>query len=182
MIRQIAISAAAALRLAMLDRDAVNYFENDESAFWRSFVAAVVAAPNYVLLALYDAPGETDGRFIAVKTISYVIGWVIFPLVMLAYTEAAGCADRYFRFIAAWNWGIFIQLLLFLAVQTATLRLPDNVNFFLWLFATVAAFLYQAFIAHVALEVRATHATAIMLIGNALSLCLHGIGYWMLQG
>lgn len=182
MIREIAISAAAALRLAFLDRDAVFYFENDERAFWRSFVAAIIAAPNYVLLALHDASGATGGRFIAVETISYVIGWVIFPLVMLAYTEARGCGDRYFRFIAAWNWGIFIQLLFFLGVQTATFRLPDSTHFFLWLFATMAAFFYQGFIAHVALEVRAAQATVIMLIGNVLSLCLHGVGYWILHG
>lgn len=182
MIHEIAISAAAALRLAFLDRDAVFYFENDERAFWRSFVAAIIAAPNYVLLALHNASGPTDGRFIAVETISYVIGWVIFPFVMLAYTEGKDCADRYFRFIAAWNWGIFIQLLLFLGVQTATFRLPDNTHFFLWLFATMAALFYQGFIAYVALEVRVAQAIAIMLIGNMLSLGLHGVGYWILYG
>lgn len=182
MIRHVAISLAAAFRLALLDRHGVIYFENDESAFWRSFLAAVLAAPNYVLLAMYDAPGAMDGRFFAIETISYMIGWVIFPLVMLAYTEATDCADQYFRFIAAWNWGLVLQFLLFLAVQIATSHLPTAASFLLWFLATLAAFFYQAFIAHVALEVRIARATVIMLIGNVLALCLHAVDRWMLHG
>ena len=182
MMRRIALSMAGAWSLAMLDRSAAEVFENTEDAFWKSFSAAIVAAPTYVVLALLNTPEGTTGRVVAIETISYVIGWVIFPLVMVTYTEAAGCADRYFRFIAAWNWGIVIQLLLFLLVNIASDYLPAGAMGFAGLLATLAVFFYQGFIAHVTLEVRAGRAAVIVLIDIALGLCLHLIGRWMLQG
>ena len=182
MMLRIALSMAGAWSLAMLDRSAAQVFENTEDAFWKSFNAALVAAPTYALLAVLNAPEAATGRVVAVETISYVIGWVIFPLVMVTYTGAAGCADRYFRFISAWNWGIVLQLLLFLLVNIASDYLPVGAMSFVGLIATLAVFFYQGFIAHVTLEVRAGQAAVIVLIDIALGLCLHLVGRWMLQG
>ena len=156
--REISIALYGAWRFATLDRSAVQFFANTPEAFWRSFNAAAVALPAYALLVMLSfAQHPVDAgavRILFVESISYVIGWVLFPLVMIAFTDTTKTSAQYFRFIAAWNWSIVLQAFLFLAVSAfaASGTVPDNVGGFISLVATLAIFSYQGFIAKTTLD------------------------------
>lgn len=182
--REIALAFYGILRLVQLDRGAVQYFDNTPEAFWRSFYAALITAPAYILLLLLnlvDAPVSAGTlRIAAVETITYVIGWVLFPLVMVTFTETAGCWRYYYRFMAAWNWSIVFQVFVFLAITAfgASGALPMSLAGFLSLLTMTAVFFYEGFIASVMLEIRPGPAALIVIINLFLDLGLNVVSRW----
>ena len=182
--QEIALAIYGILRLLRLDRGAVQYFENTPEAFWRSFNAALVAAPAYVLLVLLnfaDNPADaSEGRIVAVETITYVIGWVLFPLVMVSFTESASCERYYFRFVSAWNWSVVFQVFVFLAITAfgASGALPPSLAGFISLLTTAAILFYQGYIAHIMLEVSAGPAALVVIINLVLDLGLTFVSRW----
>jgi len=182
--RELSIALYGAWRLASLDRSGAQFFDNTEDSFWKSFNAAIVAAPAYILLVLIgfaDRPvAAGEFRIIAVESITYVIGWVLFPLVMLSFTETVGCRQFYLRFIAAWNWAAVLQVFLFLAVTAfaASGALPGSLGTLVGLATTFAIFFYQGFIAHVMLDVRPGIAVLVVVIDIVLSLLLNWVSDW----
>ena len=167
-----------AWRFATLDRAAIQFFDNTPDAFWKSFHAAWLAMPAYALLVLLgftQHPVDTGAfRFLSVELISYVIGWVLFPLIMVAFTDTAKCARNYFRFITAWNWSIVLQAYLFLGVSvfSASGTVPDNLGGLVSLVATLAIFFYQGFIAKTTLDVTVGVAFLAVVIDLAIAIGL----------
>ena len=53
-LRDIAFGLYGAMQFARLDRSAIQCFENTPEAFWRSFQAAIVTLPAYILLQLIN--------------------------------------------------------------------------------------------------------------------------------
>ncbi|CAN0485452.1 unnamed protein product, partial [Discosporangium mesarthrocarpum] len=100
--RDLSIALYGAWRFATLDRAAVQFFENTPDAFWKSFNAAWLALPAYALLVLLSfSQHPVDAgpfRILSVELIAYIIGWVLFPLVMVAFTDTAKCPANYYRF------------------------------------------------------------------------------------
>lgn len=178
--RELSIALYGAWRFATLDRSAIQYFDNTPEAFWRSFNAALVALPAYALLVMLSftehpvAAGPL--RILFVEAIAYVIGWVLFPLVMVAFTDTTKSAANYFRFIAAWNWSIVLQAFLFLGVSAfvASGAVPENLGALISLVATLAIFFYQGFIARTTLDIPVPAAALIVIIdlGIAIGLSL----------
>ncbi|MEQ9121520.1 MAG: hypothetical protein RIM80_03010, partial [Alphaproteobacteria bacterium] len=174
---ELALALYGVSRLVKLDRAAVQYFDNTPEAFWRSFNAAVIAAPAYALLVLLNfpdpAPAASELRVLFVETTAYVIGWVRFPLVMVSFTDAVGCGRHYYRFIAAWNWSVVLQVFVFLGVTAfaASGALPASLAGLLSLIATFAILFFQGFVAHVMLDVR--RGIAALIVGIDLTI---GIG------
>lgn len=187
-VRELSTAIYGAWRFAMLDRSAVQYFDNSEYAFWKSFNAAAIAAPAYillVLLSLVDQPvTASDTRIVVVETISYVIGWVLFPLVMIAFTDAVGSGRYYLRFIAAWNWAIVIQVFLILAVTafSASGSIPHSAAAPLSLMSLIAIMFYQGFIARVTLDIQVPQAVLIVVIDLGLGIGLNIVNRGMYQG
>jgi hypothetical protein len=69
---------AGALRLARLDPNAIHDFDDSIEGFWKSFQAAVIAAPLFALLILLrtaEHPLSPDPlRAVVIEAIGYVIG------------------------------------------------------------------------------------------------------------
>ena len=176
--RELSIALYGAWRFATLDRSAVQFFENTPDAFWRSFYAALIALPAYALLVMLgfaEHPVEAGAvRILFVESISYVIGWVFFPLVMIAFTDTTKCSENYFRFIAAWNWSIVLQAFLFLGVSAfaASGTVPGNLGGMISLVATLAIFLYQGFIARTTLDIPVPAAVLVVVIDLAIAIGL----------
>jgi len=103
-----ATSLYGAYRLARADKSGLNYFDASIDGFWRSFFAAVVIAPLFALfLIVRYSFGEFDAspfRYLMVESISYVIAWVAFPLLMFYIAQAIGREEQYIRYIVAYNW------------------------------------------------------------------------------
>src|SRR5437868_4845906 len=94
---EVQLAMTGALRLARGDRGGLSCFDRSIDGFWRSFRAAVIAYPLYlVLLSMRVTVVEwqrSGGLVIAtVETIAYVTAWAAFPLIMLAVTRRLGRA------------------------------------------------------------------------------------------
>ncbi|MEE2997111.1 MAG: hypothetical protein VX700_08195 [Pseudomonadota bacterium] len=172
------MSIYGAYQFAKFRREAAEYFENSPEAFWQSFYSALITLPVYTLLVFInfaDRPVNAPGlRILIVESSAYVIGWVIFPLVMISLTDSLNRFDRYFRFIAAWNWAILIQVSLFLAVSALITSgiVPAQVAGFASLVAVIMIFVYQGFIATALLDIRPAAAFLVVAVDFLLALGL----------
>src|SRR5262249_59220098 len=109
------------LRLVRGDRSGLGCFDRSVDGFWRSFRAAILCYPLYlVLLTMRVAAADWQHagglRIVTVETIAYVISWTIFPLLMLSLTRRIGRADRFFDFMVPYNWYQLPQSALFVLI------------------------------------------------------------------
>lgn len=111
---------AGALRLARLDPSAIRDFDGSIEGFWKSFQAAIVAAPLFALLILLrttEHPLSSDPlRALFIEAIGYVIGWTAFPLAAWYLANALGKSQRYLTYIVAYNWANVLQVTAFVPV------------------------------------------------------------------
>ena len=82
---EVQLAVGGALRLACGDRRGLGFFDASIDGFWRSFRAALICYPLYLLLLAFRiaaAQWETSGvaPILAVETIAYVISWTALPL------------------------------------------------------------------------------------------------------
>ena len=166
-----------ALQLARLDRGGMRYFDATIDGFWRSFQAAVIAAPVYLLLVLLraDHPLSPDPvRATLIEAIGYVIDWTAFPLAAWYLCRAFNCSSRYVGFIVAYNWANVLQMLAFvpIALLSATDLLPAGVVSVIALAVTVAVIYYQYFIARTALSIEALPAIGFVAVSFIIDLLL----------
>ena len=96
--------------LGFLRRDpaALLSFDNTMEACLRSFRLMAVTAPFYVVYSLIRYANLTvtidTGELIAIETMSYVINWLLYPVLFYEVARRRGWLDRYPRYIAALNW------------------------------------------------------------------------------
>ncbi|RZO36544.1 MAG: hypothetical protein EVA87_09500 [Rhodospirillaceae bacterium] len=186
--REVALSIYGACQLAKFDRAAFRYFDNTPEAFWRSFYAAALAVPAYVLLVLLNFAenpvNASAARILIVESSAYIIGWVIFPLIMIALTDKLNRFDRYFQFMTAWNWAIVLQVFVFLAISALVAKgtVPPQISGFVSLIAVITILGYQGFIALVGLNIRAPAAIIIVAIDLVVALVLNVITRSLYRG
>ena len=185
-LREIATGLYGAYRLAHLDTGGMAGFDKTLSGFWKSFFAALLAAPLYALLTALNLPDdtgkellETEGgaRVFLIEALAYVIGWVLFPLVMIRITDLLQRQQEYFIFIVAYNWAGVLQIAIFLPVAALTVSglLPLAGGNFLSTIVLFAILYYQWFITRTALRIEVGAAVAIVCLDMALSILVTGI-------
>lgn len=190
-LREIATGLYGAYRLARLDAGGMAWFDRTLPGFWKSFFAAALAAPLYALLTtlhLLDDTGrellETAGsiRVFLIEALAYVIGWVLFPLVMIRITDLLQRQQEYFGFIVAYNWAGVLQIAIFLPVVALNISglIPLAGGNFLSMVVLFAILYYQWFITRTALRTGAGAAAAIVCLDMALSILVTGIASAML--
>ena len=172
---------AGAWRLARLDANGFRYFDLSEAGFWKSFQAAVVAAPLFVLLILLrseEHPLSDDPlRAIFIEAIGYVVGWTAFPLAAWYLASALQKQQRYTAYIIAYNWANVIQVAAFLplALLSASGVLPGSFVVLLALLLTGAVIYYQFFIVRTALGVEVLPALGFVAIDLMLGLAIDAV-------
>jgi len=172
---------AGAWRLARLDRNGMRYFDATIDGFWRSFQAAVIAAPIYLILVLLrtdDHPLSSDPvRATLIEAIGYVIDWTAFPLAAWYLCRAFHCSNRYFGFIVAYNWANVLQMVVFVPVAflSAEAILPSGIVSLLALAMTAAVIYYQFFITRTALEIDVLPALAFVAVAFVIDLLLDAV-------
>lgn len=180
-LREISYGLFGAWRLAHLDRSGLQYLDDSVEGFWRSFWAAALAAPGYLMLVslrLSDKPLTSGpGRIFLIELIGYVIGWTLFPLAAWYLVGALGRSTRYIRYIVAYNWANVLQIALYVpvAVFAAGDVLPLPLTSLLGLAATAAVLYYQFFIARSALEIDPLPAAGLVAMDLMLGVLLSGI-------
>lgn len=176
-----------AYRLARADKDGMSYFDKSLEGFWLSFSAAALVAPIFFLLMtirfINGVVGTTAIRFTCIETIAYIIGWVLFPLVIYYLVQALEKENQYLGFIIAYNWASVIQ---------NSIYLPFAILFEIGFIAGVSAeivnlmllFLvltYTWFVAKTALGISSFVATGIVFLDVGLWIMLNILTDLMLQ-
>jgi hypothetical protein len=180
-LREVAEGLYGATRLAKGDAHGIHFFGDTPEAFWKSFWAAIVALPAYVLLIAIDlssVPVSSSGvRVLLIEAVAYVAAWTAFPLAMHYVAEFIDRGERYIRFIAAWNWASVLQVTLYLFVNAflATDMLPRGLVVFLSLATYGAIFVYQWWVARVGLDLGRGGAIGIVAMDFTISLILNAI-------
>jgi hypothetical protein len=176
------LALAGTLRLAVGDRTALACFDRTLDGFWRSFRAAVICYPLYlVLLAMRVSVAEWQRsggwRIVIVETIGYVIAWVAFPLLMVNVTRWIGRAYRFFDFMVPYNWCQVPQSLLFVLVgiESGSGLLSANASETIDVVAAVATLVYEWYIARIALETTGSAAGFVVLVDLVLGVFLSRI-------
>jgi hypothetical protein len=170
------LAFAGAWRFARADRGALGCFDRSRDGFWRSFRAAVVAYPFYLMLVgMHAAPGEwaLSGtvRIVTVETIGYVISWVGFPLLMLPVTRALGREPRFFDFMVPYNWcQVPLSAAFALAALPVASGLPGPAGQVLEFVVAYGGLVYEWYIARVALDTSGLGAALVVLVDLVLAL------------
>lgn len=175
-----------AWRLAKGDRRGLEFFDDTEEAFWRSFYAAAIVAPIYILLIAFrlsEAPVDSGPvRIFLVEGTNYVCGWVAFPLAMYYLSDAMSRNDQYFRYIIAYNWTnvIVYSVWAIVALISVTGILPQALAAILGVTITLGVLVYRWYIARVGLEVGGGGAALVVVVDVFIELIFNGIAHRML--
>lgn len=185
---EIARAIYGAWRLAHLDVAGMSFFDRSVEGFWKSFFAAVLVLPGYVLILMMHAAGG-DGysagpaRILVVESLTYVIAWVAFPLVMFYLAQNIGRAGEYTGYIVAFNWAQILEIAAFLPVKAVTTAqlLPEPLGGLLSLALDILVLAYEWFIARTALRMTGQGAAGIVLLTLALGIVVQTFADAMLR-
>jgi branched-subunit amino acid transport protein AzlD len=176
---EVRLALVGALRLAKGDRGGLSCFDRSLDGFWRSFRAAVIAYPLYLMLLMMRvtiAEWERSGGFyiIGVETIAYVVAWVAFPLAMLRVTRWINRSHRFFDFMVPYNWSQLPQSALFVLVglQAESQAVSAQPAQVIEIAAAIAVLAYEWFVARVALETTAAAAALVVLVDLVLGVLI----------
>ena len=176
---ELQLALTGCLRLARGDRGGLSCFDRSLDGFWRSFRAAVICYPLYlVLLAMRVSVAEwqTSGgwRIVMAETIGYVVAWVAFPLLMLNVVRWIGREHRFFEFMVPYNWCQVPQSALFVLVglESASGILSIQASQAIDIVAALATLVYEWFIARVALDTTGLIAVFVVLVDLVLGVLI----------
>ncbi len=173
-LREVSYGMYGAWRFACLDPAAMAWFARGVDAVWRSFWAAAIAYPGFVLLISLLVPpaqwAESGGfRILLVESIGYVVSWTAFPLVILGFCRWLERDEESLGFITAYNWSQVLQTVLALVGLIAFRFLSPAAGILIYTALLLARLGYEWFIARTALEAGGVAATTVVLIDLVLS-------------
>ena len=167
-----------AVRLAQGKRDGVSLFGESERDFWQSFYAAIIVAPLFfIFITLQSNTGIRSAvsvNFYTIHAISYVIGWVLFPLVMIHLVKIIERQQFYIRLIVAYNWAAVIQNAIFLpfAILFETGLISGPIAEMTNAILLIIILFYIRFIIKITLNISGLLSTGIVLLDVGLWLML----------
>ena len=170
------------MRLARLDERGLSYIDGSLDGFWKSFFAAVLAAPLYLALVLTDM-GRWQVevglfRLFVVSAIVYVIAWTAFPLAMYYLTKAIDREARYCLHIASYNWAQLLQYLLgflVLVVLASSGAISEKGQDALQWALNLAFAVYEWFIAKSALRIPGMGAAGIFVLSFLFAILMNDL-------
>ena len=173
-VQEIFNSVFGAYRLARLDGSALRWFTISLPGFWHSFMAALLVAPPFALiLALRFEPEIMEpGNYCLIESVSYILGWLVFPVIMIPVCWALSLGTHYITYITVYNWSAVVQVSAILPVVILDTSgfLPPTLSTFVGLLVTGALLFYQWFIARTALQAPPALALAVVVIDLLLGL------------
>lgn len=169
-----------AWRLAHFDRAGQGWIDATAAGFVRSFAAAAIVAPGWVLLKLIvwsDAPTPAAIDWSVAPFVlpsAYIVLWVAYPLLMAGVADVLGRGERWVAFVVANNWMQIVQLAVALpaTVVIALLGPPWAIPVALAAQALLAA--WSWFLARVMLDIGGLPAAFVVVIDLVLSALIDG--------
>lgn len=175
---EVAGAIVGAFRLLLFDAQALARFNLTVEGFWRSFFAAVLIAPFFALMAALELKGRLGGTsvawVVAVEFGAYVVGWTIYPLLMVYVTRLLGLSHNYVPYIIVFNWGSVVRIAAFfpLIAIGSTGLVPSSAMATLMVVAILVALGYHWIVARVALGASAATTLGLVVLEFLLSLLL----------
>lgn len=175
-LQEIRTALLGTLILARGDARGLAHFDASLGGFWRSYRAAGICYPLYLALTLWRAE-DPSWRVTIVETIGYIVSWTAFPLVMLSLCRRFDRDGHFFGFMTAYNWCQVPQIVLFSAIAAieAVGLLGEAPAAAIGLIAAAAVFIYEWFVARVALDVSVPAAILVVAVDVLLAALLHQI-------
>jgi hypothetical protein len=180
-------SIDAAFALVLRDKRAWDKFDLSVEGFYRSFWAILVVAPMNIVTdviatsvvnverikqgkpPLADAYGLAEALF---STITFVVQWMIFPIVMIFVLRFLGLTHRYAPLIVAHNWGTIViylfYLVPFLLYASGIIAAGDVAG--LYMIVLVFTLYYRYYTAETALDAGWSVAASVALLGFVLQI------------
>ncbi len=175
-LKEIVGSVYGAWRLLCFDPDGMRWFDLSTGAFWRSFFAAVLVAPAYAVMMVFDIAIRPEtveiSRLAVVETLAYLIDWAAFPIVAIGLTRLLRLTQGYVPLIVAGNWSAVPMIAIYFppVVLEGSGLAPLGIGGPLVLAATIFVIVYQWFVARCALQTTAGTAAAVVLVQILVSL------------
>ncbi|MCB2102496.1 MAG: hypothetical protein KDE22_16585 [Rhodobacterales bacterium] len=185
---QIANALYGAWRLALFDAGGMSHFERTVSGFWRSFFAVAVVMPLFLLVSAAQMdliPGiRSEVHYMAIRTLSFIILWLAFPVVISGVVRSLGRDERYIDFIIAYNWSQAVQNLVYLPLLMMILAglIPAAVAPLLTTAAIAWSLIYTWYVARVALNISPLAAVGIVAIDFLLGTVIMAFSGHRLMG
>lgn len=163
---------SGAYRLAWFDTSGMGYFNLTVEGFWRSFFAAVLVAPAYLVLIVWRRTAQTEGAdpglVVVVEMLAYVAAWLAFPLAAIVLTRLLGQSRNYVPLVIARNWATVLQTALFLTVLLLGSILPTALGTLLVVLSYAAILVYTWFVIRTALQTTGGIALMLLLVDVVL--------------
>jgi hypothetical protein len=147
-------SLRGVVRMARFDPDALKYFNLTLDGYWRSFFAAVLLLPIYLVIWFgAGSPGQDAAaplaRRLLIEGINYPLAWTLWPLVSFYIARAVGWGEeRYLAYVTAYNWTqIFSQGVMLLAALVFLPTLEPAARLNLWLMMLLGFLIFEAYVA-----------------------------------
>ncbi|MCB1971609.1 MAG: hypothetical protein KDG54_14515 [Geminicoccaceae bacterium] len=174
-------SLRAASMLVRLQPDGLRCFNLTIEGFWRSFLSAAIVFPGAIFIFYVQnvqAGNPVTFENLARTSLIFVLSWLKFPLLSLAFVRFFKLGDRYLPLIIASNWVSACVMAIFIAVLLVTSLIPPALGQLLLLFAFVGALYVQWFVLKVALR-----APAVTVLGLfTLDLLVEEVIHQLLAG
>ena len=175
-LAEVARAIYGAWRLMLFDAGGMAFFDTSIDGFWRSFFAAVVVAPAYVLFVVIGlSTAETEavdpGWAALVKGGAYLISWVVFPVAAILVTRLLGVTGRYIPLIVAYNWSNVPPLLILLPAEVLAAS-GSGIGETIGTVALLFILVYEWFVVRVALDVAPFTAVGIVVFDVVLGLMI----------
>ncbi len=177
-LAEILKSLYGAYRLARFAPDGLTYFNFTPVGFFRSFTAAALVAPFFLALLVGWFAASQDppnfARYLTLETISFVIAWCAFPLIMEGLSRSLDRRDKYIQFVVAYNWAMVPQNVIYISIIVLGYLgiLSEGTANGLALIVLIWSLAYTGFVAQIALDVRPVTAGGIVVMDFLLSLCI----------
>jgi hypothetical protein len=183
---EIARALAGLWRLAHLDASGFDYFDRTIGGFWRSFRVAFLVAPiqAWLFVTQLQDLGLTGGwaRILIVATLTYIVGWFLFPAVAYEICRRIDRNAEYPGYIAVYNWsaigGSALDLLAAIPAMLGLISL--DVSLTLSWFAYFVYLAYLWYIARHTLKVEGPVAGGFVLLDFVLTMLLSQVSLAMM--
>lgn len=148
-----------AWRLLLGDRGAVALFDDSVAGFWKSFFAAILVLPIYLVMTAMGVIEFDSSRslpaIVLIVLEFYIIAWVLWPLIIGHVLPVLDRDDKFTLYIVAYNWMSAVGAgLFFIAVLVTTLLpIPDGFAALIMVGALLGVLAYHVLIAHTALSI-----------------------------
>lgn len=176
---ELAVALHGLRRLVRFHPDAFDFFDGTLGGFWKSFWAAALTLPVWVLLEgqqMLATPPEEPLRYAALQAIAFAVSWLAYPLLMVRISGFLDRWPRYFTYMVAYNWFQVVQALAWVPLLVLlAFDAPRELVVLVWLATHGIIFAYGWFMARYGLAVESGTAAALVIIDFLLGLLIDGV-------